>query len=177
MSYLRPVRQRIENILLGNHGANPYTIEQGRFHLASNLPSLSDEPENVSERAISIEIGPQRPYVPFNLLDGFGIFEHDVEIKVSYQLTNAGDIDAENLTSQDGAGTIQAIRDRVSTDANDILCALAWTDNLANLNPQVINLYPGDSFPGTSQEDGQFILSIPMKLLLHVTLRGTYGQN
>lgn len=140
MSYLLTHRQRIENLLLGSTGTTR-TIASGQFHL--NSPDVQDL-ASTAERRVNVVIGPGRnlPGTTPNELDSLKLVEHPVTVTVEYARTTAGGDQTESVAfgEQQGAGTDDAIDDRIALDQHVIEAVLAWYENWSGLTPPVIKL-------------------------------------
>lgn len=146
MGLLNEIQERLEKLMLGEHGQAPYLIEQNRFSLLnSDTQDVELGYESTSERTFEVDI---EPIVPLNgspnLLDGHYQATLNCVVKVSYQLTNAGE-GVEGSSYQQGAGTDKAIRNRVLSDIHDITRTLCWHENCAGLNPVVFGIQTGST--------------------------------
>lgn len=178
MSYLLSPLQRIEALILGTYGDSPYVLESDpqRFKiLPDDQQSLEKLSQAVLERTVELVIDPQVEFDRFNQLDGYGIFEHQLTVRVGYQLTDMGDRDSEALDPQNGAGSIRAIRARATTDAHDIINVLTWYGNHDGCDPHIIDISPNGQ-PSTQISPGACILNIPFRLLVRATMKGNYGS-
>lgn len=175
MSYLTEIQQRIEKLVLGEHGSSPYSIEQGRFTLLnSDTPDVEYGYESTAERTFEVDI---ESAVPLNgspnLLDGFYEATHNAVVKVSYQLTNAGADTADGISSIQIAGTDKAIRDRAITDLHDITRVVCWHENCAGLNPNVFGIQTGNTATVRTQ-DTKVILTIPFVIFVTINTTQSY---
>lgn len=165
MSLIREIQERLQALILGNAGEAPFTIEQGRFRLLeSETGSVEEGYESSSERTFEVEFDPGYPLEgPVNNLDGWYVQVIPFRVKVSYQLTNAGEVDSEGNTPQQGSGTVKDIKARAVTDIHDIVRVLTWYSNHSGLTPNVFSIQAGDK--ATAQKDpGRVVCSIPFSL-------------
>jgi hypothetical protein len=169
VSYGRPLRQWAENLLLGTAGTDR-TIAAGRFALESPDGQV---PHHSAERRVRVTVSPGTPDGPVNNQDGQILRNHTLTVRVTYAVTHAGGDLAELVGEQDGAGTVEAIEDRMATDAHDVEAALMWGPNAAGLDPQIVNVTP--AAPGFDVGEDRAVLSLPFTLLVLATVPGSYA--
>jgi len=180
MSLASPIRTRIEKLLTGETGSGR-TMATGRFRRRSpDLDLVAEAASQIAtdnaERAFEVDVGMPAEMDPVNPLDNFALYELAVTIRVAYGFTNAGGDMAEGNTSQTGAGTLDAIRDRAGTDVHDILSVLTWYANLDGLDPVLYDLHPtpGEK-PAVVASPSLAVLSIPYRARIRATLPGAYA--
>ncbi len=157
-------------------GEAPFTITQERFHLLGDEYSeIEDGPLNRAERAFTVEVEPGQEEYPVNSYDGYGIYNHDVNVKVSYQLTNMGD-DTDTYTEQATSGDIRRVRDKADGDKHTITTCLCWHANWSNLDPAVIYIQAVQT-PSlvVNRQTHMAVLTIPLKVQVSANIPGAYS--
>lgn len=137
-SYGRALREHLEGLVLGTTGSR--TMTTGRFHKCAPDRSLDDAEASAGERAIEVVVSPGVPLLPVNSLDDFAFYRHTVRVRVRYLFARAGGDLSEGLTEMDGSATLEALRDRATTDAADIARVLIHHDNRAPLDAPPVTL-------------------------------------
>ena len=173
MSYGAGLRTWAENLILGSTGTTR-TMTAGRFHLESADVAQDGGPVNSCERAIHVRVKGRNTLDGVNTIDSSGLYTHEMTVRVSYALTNAGGDAAETVTEQSGAGTVDAINDRATTDQHDIDMVLFWHENAAGTSPAVVNITsraPDDVAFGTDRAT----LTLQYTLTVEVTQPGSYA--
>lgn len=143
MASTKTIRQRIENILIGDFipADTRFSISSGRFKLHDkDTGSIEMNYDSVAERKIQVLCGPIGEIDSVNHMDGFGLYEFDLTVKVSYFLTNSGDDMPEGSTEIEGTGYIEDINDRANADSLDIKRCVTWYENYGGLTPDVFSI-------------------------------------
>jgi hypothetical protein len=174
MSYAAALRQRFEALAAGTAGTRG-AIAAGRFRLRDAGVALEKHPANSAERAFEVVVDPGRDYVPVNPHDGFALRLHRVTFRVAYLLTHAGGDLAEVVGEQDGAGTLDAIRDRAETDHHDLVAVCSFSENLGGTDPAIVYAVPTDATTLAAVTDDVAILAIPLDVLVQATWPGAYA--
>lgn len=169
---LSQLRARIEAIIFDGYGDVGYAITAGTFRRPQ--PDL-DTPEASAERVARVLIGTAVPVEEgTNPLDGFALRYRAVEVRVLYQLTEAGDDVPEGTSPLAGPGSIDAVGDRMSHDAHAITTAMTWYAHWSGLDPHLADVAV-DGAPDTSFEGPIATLSVRFRTLTRETLPGSYG--
>lgn len=135
MTIVSQLRARLEALIFDGFGETPHTIPIGTFR---RVAGALDTPEGASERRVRIAIGLQVPRESgINPLDGFALTDRAVTVTVEYQRTDAGEDVPEGYSELLGAGTDDAIGDRMALDKHAIETALCWHEHWADLDPHV----------------------------------------
>lgn len=176
MSYLKPLSDRLDSIILGNTSNSGFGVSVGRFHkMADEVISIENQPLNVLERSFNTILSPGYEVIPVNPLDGFGLFYHDVTVTVGYSLTGFGDPDAESPDEFSAGSSLPPVQNRAATDAHDIKSALEWYENVAGLDPHVINMaLNGKPSLSIDKQKGTAVLSIPFLMMVKASVQGNY---
>jgi hypothetical protein len=169
VSYGRPLRQWAENLLLGTTGSDR-TIAAGRFALESPDGQV---PHNTAERRVRVTVTPGAAHVPVNTLDGQVLRDHRLTVRITYAVTHAGGDLAELVGEQSGAGTLEAIEDRMATDQHDVEQCLLWGPNAGGVDPAIVNVVPGE--PASDVDEDRAVLTLPYTLTVLATVPGSYA--
>jgi hypothetical protein len=129
------LRGRLEALLFDGYGTAPYAITVGRFTRKSAELFATDAS---SERRARVVIGLATDDAEgVNPLDSFALRQRPVVVEIEYQRTQSGEDNAEGNDPLNGAGTDDAIGDRMAQDEHTIRCALLWHEHWAGLDPYV----------------------------------------
>ena len=171
MAYLAPITQRLRALLFDGAGAE-HVIPAGRFRrVASDVERCEAD---ACERAVDVVLGRSSPVSGISSrVDGRDIRSTEVGIRVAYRFHPEGSLDDLVDAAALGGATLDAIYERASVDANDIISAVTSLVNLGSLDPSVIDL----SAEGWQIEPGddRAILIIPFVLTTRATFPGSYG--
>jgi hypothetical protein len=142
MSLTLTIRQRLENLLSGAYAPYAtYSFSTGRFYKHDrDLGPIEKHYDSSVERKFEVDLGPAFPLIQINPLDGFGLYEMEVKIKIGYMLTHSGDDQPEGSTEQAGTGYLDDIKSRANTDMHDIIRVLTWYQNYGGLSPDVFGI-------------------------------------
>jgi hypothetical protein len=175
VSYASGIRQGLEALLLGTSGTTK-TMAAGRFHLASPDRALEDHPVASAERAVRVVLRPGRDIRPANGCDNFVLREHRVLVRIAYVVTHAGGDAAEAAGEQSGAGTLDAVMDRVTTDQHDVESVLCWLPNATSITtPAVFGCQRTEDEPALNEAAGGqlLILELPFTVFVEASTNGT----
>lgn len=174
MAYADALQTRMEGLLLGTEGVSPWTIPAGHFRLRGGPDPLELVSVASAERLVDVDVGMPSPLKPVNHLDGYGLFQHPLTVRVSYTLTGAGDVfDAPG--AQSGTATDTAVRNRAVADAHAIHGVLGSLRNWAGLtDPQVIDVFarPDNPLGDLALAPERAILTITMQVWVRAALPG-----
>lgn len=169
---LAQLRARLEAIVFDAYNGSSYAITSGTFR---RPPPDLDTPEANAERIARVVIGlPIAVAEGTNPLDGFALRYRPIEVRVTYQLTEAGDDLVEGTSPLAGPGSLDAVRDRMSHDAHAITTALIWHEHWSGLDPHLASIEP-DGQPESSLDGPIAVLSVRFRTLTRETLPGSYG--
>jgi hypothetical protein len=166
------LRTTIESLLLGTAGTTR-TMASGRFRLRAPDGALEDHPANAAERTVEVVISPAEHPFGWNGLDGFVIQQSAMTVRVGYLYTNAGGDQAEALTEQSGAATLDVIRDRAATDAHAIDVVLQWHENYSGTDPAIISINKSGPPSPVAIVGDRAVLEIPYVITSKATLPGS----
>jgi hypothetical protein len=153
MAYSSLIRARAEALLTGETGTTR-TLASGRFtRHADAFRDGADAGTNAAERRFKVRVGQPRDHIEVNTADGIRFEELTLTVQITYALTDAGDDIAEGTGEQDGAGTMEAIEDRATVDANDVFYVLDWHVNWTSLSDSVTVIW--------CKRDGAAVLDVP----------------
>lgn len=129
------LRARVEAILFDGYGSSGQTIPVGRFR---RITAELAHPDAASERRVRVVLG-LAVDVPegVNACDGFALRDRALVVEVEYQRTHQGEGLSEGDDYLNGAGTDDAIADRMNTDEHTIRTALGWHEHWSGLSPHV----------------------------------------
>ena len=174
MAYAEALLTRMEALLLGTAGTAPWTVAAGHFTLREGPESLELFPVDAVERKVDVDLGLPTPMRPVNHLDGYGLFQHPLVVRVAYTLTGAGDaFDAPG--AQSGTATDTAVRNRAVADAHIIHGVLGYLGNWTGLtDPQVIDVFAPSGTPLGDLALGaeRAILTVNMQVWVRAALPG-----
>lgn len=166
------LRQRLEALLFDGYGNAPHAIDVGVFRRVSGA---LDTPEGASERRARVAIGLRAPRESgINPLDGFALTDRAVTVEVEYQRTEAGEDLVEGYSELLGAGTDDAIGDRMSLDQHTIETAFCWHEHWADLDPHVWSITRAGQ-PDTSFDGPIARLTLSFVVSERTTQPGSYG--
>lgn len=156
------LRAHIEGLLTGSIGTG-YTLDAGRFHLVSPDETAETHPLNSVERAVEVVFANGEPIIERNPFDGFDYVRFVCNVLVVYPLTKAGGDLVEGLTEQNGASTLQAIRDRALTDYLDVVRVMTWPDNRGSTSPSIMAIIAEDQY-AIERGDDRVIATFPFRI-------------
>lgn len=145
----RPIRQRIQNLLLGTYGTN-VKLEPGRFKTCSQDTTPETVPPNDCERKFRIVFTEFEELEPWNSLNVHVFHKVKFNIVISYQYTKGGMFEEEQggFEETSGNGDHDAVHERAFTDAHDIMRTLTFHENFGMLQAsplvEVFSFHPSD---------------------------------
>lgn len=129
------LRARLEALLFDGYGESPYAIASGMFRRKSAELSAADA---ASERRARVVIGLASDGTEgVNVLDGYALRSRPVVVEIEYQRTQSGEDNPEGYDPLHGAGTDDAIGDRMAQDEHAIRSAVLWYEHWSGLDPHV----------------------------------------
>lgn len=168
------VRGHIESLIAGESGTT--RVMDSRFRRkSSDAQSLEHQPVDSCERRFEVRIPPGGLLHPINPLSGRKWRTHDMLVRVSYALTNAGGDNGEALGEQSGGATVDKIYDRMDSDATDLESVLVWHENRAGTDPVIVALYPSGSSPSLVLLEDRLIVELRYTMVTQATLPGFYA--
>ena len=169
---LSQLRARLEALVFDGYGSAGYTIAASTFR---RPPPDLDQNEASAERVARVVIGlPTEAEEGVNPLDGHALRYRPIEVRVLYQLTEAGDDVPEGTSALAGPGSVDAVGDRMSHDAHAITTALTWHEHWAGLDPYLVSIVT-DGQAESAFEGAIATLSLRFRSLTRETLPGSYG--
>jgi hypothetical protein len=169
VAYTSLIRARAEAILSGEYG-DTRTLATRRFtrHADAHREG-SDAEAGAAERRFKVRVREPRDHLEVNTSDGIRFEELTLTVEITYALTNAGDDLTEGTGEQDGAGTLEAIEDRSTVDANDVFYTLDWASNWTGLGDDVTVIWCKRDGVATLEAAGQLAtLSVPFNVLVEL---------
>ncbi|MBL0219659.1 MAG: hypothetical protein IPQ07_38065 [Myxococcales bacterium] len=110
-----PLRDRVQALLEGRAGVDPWVIAAGMFHACPR--ELEQHEKTAIERAYTLHIDRATPMEPVNTLSGFALYSRRLRVRVGYFLTEIGaDADFEAAGEQSGGSTHESVEDRADAD-------------------------------------------------------------
>lgn len=137
------IRERIENILKGTFVATNTTFSINQYLFKENdidAGSIENQTAGSSDRRFEVLAGEIKPLQEINHFDGFGLYESDFTVKVSYFYTHLGNDLAEVLNSESGTGYLKDINDRANHDKFNIEKSLTWIEAFSGVSPEVFKV-------------------------------------
>lgn len=137
------IRERIENILKGTYVSTNsiFSINQNLFKETDiDAGSIENQNAGASDRKFEVLAGEMKPIQEINHFDGFGLYESDFTVKISYFYTHLGNDLVEVLNSESGTGYLKDINDRANHDKFNIEKTLTWIEAFSGVSPEVFKV-------------------------------------
>lgn len=167
------VRTHLESLVLGTAGTT--RVMDGRFQKCAPDCTPETHPADSCERRFQWVIPAPSPLHPINPLSGRKWLVHKTVLRIAYARTNAGGDAAESVQpEQDGPGTLDAIRDRITTDATDLESVLVYHLNRAGTDPVICLLHP-EGEPREIVLPDRVISELPYSMTTQTSLPSFYA--
>ncbi len=129
------LRARLEALVFDGYGESPHAIALNVFRRKSAELSAADA---ASERRARVVIGLTTDSPEgVNALDSYALRSRPVVVEIEYQRTQSGEDNPEGYDPLHGAGTDDAIGDRMALDEHAIRSSLLWYEHWSGLSPHV----------------------------------------
>lgn len=179
MTVQSTLRARGEALLFNGSGASPWVLAAGHFHaVAEPRSTLETHPLDSIERAAQLVFRPRTPLGRTNPINGYGLYQQRLFVRVGYLVTGAGGDVPERAGEQSGSGVDDAVEDRIATDRHMIENVLGWQPNWAAVtDPSVIDCNPDGDGAEVIVAGPRRISVVPFLLTFRAALPGSYGPS